>query len=69
MNELTTENVSADKPYPRRCTECGEVAVRPAKIAYNAKIKHDGKLFHLLMLPQAMKNSALQEKVTNALGR
>ena len=31
-------------PSPRRCVECGNVAVEPAVIAYDAKIKHDGKV-------------------------
>jgi len=32
------------KPYPRGCTECGETAVMPADIAYDAEVKHDGRL-------------------------
>ena len=35
---------SAAKPYPRRCAECGRVAVAAATMAYNAEVKHDGKL-------------------------
>ena len=32
------------KPYPRLCTQCGETAVMPADIAYDAEVKHDGRL-------------------------
>ena len=68
MNRLPTKNVSADKPYPRRCSECGKVAVRPAKIAYNAKIKHDGKLheFHIAELPVDRCDECKEEFFTNA---
>lgn len=43
----------ASKPYPRRCAECGEAAVQRTTIAYDAKVKHDGKLheFHIDALP------------------
>ncbi len=41
------------KPYPRRCSECGQVAVHLAKVQYAARIKHDGKLheFNISELP------------------
>ena len=32
------------KPYPRLCTACGRAAVTPADIAYDAEVKHDGRL-------------------------
>jgi DNA-binding transcriptional regulator YiaG len=32
------------KPYPRVCTHCGETAVSPANISYDAAVKHDGRL-------------------------
>jgi DNA-binding transcriptional regulator YiaG len=35
---------SKDRPYPRHCAECGNESVVSAQIAYNAKVKHDGKL-------------------------
>jgi DNA-binding transcriptional regulator YiaG len=41
-NNPTTHD---DKPYPRRCSHCGEVAVQLALIPYDAKIKHDGRLY------------------------
>ena len=31
-------------------------------------VEHSGKLFHLLMLPQAMKNDVLHKRVSDALG-
>lgn len=38
---------------PRRCVECGNVAVEAAEIPYDAKIKHLGKLhaFRIDALP------------------
>ena len=33
-----------DKPYPRFCAECGNESVVSTQIAYNAEVKHDGKL-------------------------
>jgi putative zinc finger/helix-turn-helix YgiT family protein len=33
-----------DKPYPRFCAECGTESVVSTQIAYNAEVKHDGKL-------------------------
>ena len=33
------------KPFPRRCLECGEVNVRPATIAYEGEVKHDGRVY------------------------
>ncbi|MBC8869104.1 MAG: helix-turn-helix domain-containing protein [Planctomycetes bacterium] len=40
------------KPHPRVCTECGETTVTPAEIAYDAEVKHDGRLhrFHISRL-------------------
>ena len=33
-----------DKPYPLVCAECGKEDVVSKQIAYNAEVKHDGKL-------------------------
>jgi putative zinc finger/helix-turn-helix YgiT family protein len=33
------------KPFPRRCPECGKVEVQPATIAYDAEVKHDGRVY------------------------
>ena len=33
-----------DKPYPRFCAECGNETVVSSHIAYNAEVKHDGRL-------------------------
>jgi len=45
----TVQGASCDKPFPRRCPECGKVEVEPATIAYDAEVKHDGRLhtFHI----------------------
>jgi len=53
MNDQPTKSQVLAKPYPRRCAECGKVSVQPATIAYDAKIKHDGKqhAFHINALP------------------
>lgn len=32
------------RPFPHPCSECGKVEVWPATIAYDAEIKHDGRL-------------------------
>lgn len=32
------------KPHPRCCTACGETAVMSAEIAYDAEVRHDGRL-------------------------
>ncbi len=36
---------STEKPFPRRCAECGKTEVWPATIAYDAEVKHDGRLY------------------------
>jgi DNA-binding transcriptional regulator YiaG len=33
------------RSYPRPCGECGEISVQPATIAYEARVKHDGKSY------------------------
>ena len=41
-----------EKPFPRRCPECGRAELQPANIAYDAEVKHDGRLyaFHIPQL-------------------
>jgi putative zinc finger/helix-turn-helix YgiT family protein len=34
-----------DRPFPRLCPECGKVEVQRATIAYEAEVKHDGRLY------------------------
>lgn len=33
------------RQFPRRCAECGQGAVQRTLIAYEAEVKHDGKLY------------------------
>ncbi len=51
MNEVDHETGSQPKPYPRRCGECGQVAVVAETMAYEAEIKYDGKL-QRIRIPQ-----------------
>lgn len=51
MNKKSPTARSGAKPYPRRCAECGKVAVAAATISYNAEVKHDGKL-HKFRIPK-----------------
>lgn len=51
MNKKSSSTRSGVKPYPRRCAECGKVAVAATTIAYNAEVKHDGKL-HKFRIPK-----------------
>ncbi len=45
MNQPQKKRVAPGaKPYPRRCSECGAVAVQSVTIPYKAEVKHDGKL-------------------------
>jgi putative zinc finger/helix-turn-helix YgiT family protein len=37
--------MTKDMPFPRHCPECGKVEVQPATIAYDAEVKHDGRLY------------------------
>lgn len=59
--------LKADKPYPRRCGECGKAAVRSVMIAYDAKIKLDGKLHevHIAELPVDRCGECQEEFFTN----
>jgi putative zinc finger/helix-turn-helix YgiT family protein len=34
-----------DKPFPRRCPECGKAEVQLAVIAYDAQVNHDGRVY------------------------
>ena len=44
-----------EKPCPRRCPECGKAEVQPATIAYDAEVKHDGRL-HAFHVPRLQIN-------------
>ena len=44
-----------EKPFPRRCPECGKAEVQPATIAYDAEVKHDGRLYSFA-IPQLQVN-------------
>jgi putative zinc finger/helix-turn-helix YgiT family protein len=33
------------RPYPQPCSECGRESVQPSIIAYDAAVKHDGRLY------------------------
>ena len=44
-----------EKPFPRRCPECGKAEVQPATIAYDAEVKHDGRL-HTFHIPHLQVN-------------
>jgi ribosome-binding protein aMBF1 (putative translation factor) len=44
-----------EKPFPRRCPECGKADVQPATIAYDAEVKHDGRLY-AFAIPQLQVN-------------
>lgn len=41
----------AHRPFPWRCRECGEEAVRLARVAYDAEVRHDGRLYEFT-IPQ-----------------
>lgn len=67
MNKQTISKPKTAKSYPRRCGECGKVAVRSAKAPYTAKIKHDGKLheFRIAKLPIDQCEACKEEFFTN----
>ena len=44
MTHPSNDHAVTSIPSPRRCVECGNVAVEAAVIPYDAKIKHDGEL-------------------------
>ncbi len=44
MTQPSNNDTPCSLSSPRRCVECGNVAVEPAVIPYDAKIKHRGKL-------------------------
>jgi putative zinc finger/helix-turn-helix YgiT family protein len=52
MNHQTQ---TCGRPFPHPCSECGEVEVWPATIAYDAEIKHDGRL-HKIHIAQLQVN-------------
>ncbi len=68
MNRRNTPSRSAVKAYPRRCAECGKIAVAAATIPYNAEVKHDGKLhkFYIAKLKIDKCRSCGEEFFTNA---
>jgi len=39
-----------DQSFPRICPDCGKEEVKPEKIAYDAKVKHDGRQYALHIL-------------------
>ena len=39
------------RPFPRRCRQCGEKEVRLTKMSYDAEVRHDGRL-HEFNIPQ-----------------
>ena len=43
MTHPSNDHTLRSIPSPRRCVECGNVAVEAAVIPYDAKIKHLGK--------------------------
>jgi len=67
MNKKTGSSRPAAKPYPRRCADCGKLAVTAATIPYNAEFKHDGKLhkFHIPKLNVDLCQSCGEEFFTN----
>lgn len=44
MSKKSSPTQTKVKPYPRRCSVCGEVAVAKCWIPYEAEVRHDGKL-------------------------
>ena len=68
MNSQTVNSEVSSKPYPRRCAECGKVAVQAVLVPYEAKIKHDGKLhaFRIDDLPVDRCSACGEEFFTNA---
>ena len=50
-DDLSTNQQTLAKPYPRTCAECGEVAVQPTEITYDAQVKHDGRT-HRFQIPR-----------------
>ncbi|PHQ34371.1 hypothetical protein [Rhodopirellula bahusiensis] len=61
----------SDKPYPRRCAECNEIAVQPATVSYDASIKHDGKVhdFSIDRLPVDQCGKCHEVYMTNESSR
>jgi DNA-binding transcriptional regulator YiaG len=47
---VSTESPVKSRPFPWRCYRCGQTEVRPAMIAYTARVKHDGEI-HTLEIP------------------
>ena len=52
MTQITQR---CDKPFPRRCPECGKVEVRLASIAYDAEMNYDGRVYSF-RIPQLQVN-------------
>ena len=61
-------NSHAGKGNSHRCAECGNLAVQPAVISYDANIKHDGKLhaFRIDELPVEQCSACTEVFFTNA---
>jgi putative zinc finger/helix-turn-helix YgiT family protein len=53
VNSSAPAKAASEKPFPRRCSECGKLEVYPAAIAHDAEVKHDGRAyqFHVPRLP------------------
>jgi DNA-binding transcriptional regulator YiaG len=68
MSETMIEQTAGQKPYPRRCAECGELSVQRTTIGYDAQIKHDGTVheFRIAKLPVDRCESCREEFFTNA---
>lgn len=37
--------LQSERPFPRRCRNCGKQEVRMAKTEYEAEVRHDGRLY------------------------
>ena len=48
---MTHSDISRVRSYPQPCPECGKIEIRPAVIAYDGEIKHNGRL-HAIRVPE-----------------
>ena len=49
--EKEPPRVARARPFPWKCSNCGKEVVRPAKVDYSMKVKHDG-VIHVLHVPR-----------------